>query len=256
AIDPMEILRQHFETQFEPLPVREPVIEHKYVEEHSDHEFSSGEWEGFSDDENGPEIVEHNYSEHENRISLEISKAEAKAFMSSKFPKNLDAKVATPSTGKKSKKNDQDSINDTEDATSEAENLKKDMALQRLLRESHLLDSTSTSFEATGKNRLKAIESRLESLGGKPRAGQKMSMALKKGIDEKKSEREKKRRAEARENGIVLEKEERKSKTVVKRDRGFAPLVGKFKGGALVLSQHDVKSIEGHNNDGRRKNGR
>lgn len=66
--------------------------------------------------------------------------------------------------------------------------------------------------------------------------------------------REKRREQRAIEAGVVLgkkavtnedkrrrEKEERKRR----QDRGFGPSVGKFRGGALVLSKRDVREIEG-----------
>ena len=66
---------------------------------------------------------------------------------------------------------------------------------------------------------------------------------------------EAKRRAEAKENGIVLEKEERKRVGgKAKRERGVGgAAVGRFKGGTLVLSKKDVASITG---GGRGKGGR
>ena len=139
-------------------------------------------------------------------------------------------------------------------------NLKNDLALQRLLRESHLLEGgRDGSLEATGVARLKALNFRIEALGGKRDvAPQKMAMNIKKGIEGKKFEREKKRRKEAKEAGIVLEKE---VKVVKKRKRtGMAgvdnPGVGRFKDGALVLSKRDVESITGGNGGGRGKGGK
>lgn len=80
-MNPMEILRQHFESQFEPLPIMEPVMEHRCVEEYTDDEFSTDEWTGFSDDERVLEVVEYNFSERQKSVPLEISGAETKAFM-------------------------------------------------------------------------------------------------------------------------------------------------------------------------------
>jgi len=52
------------------------------------------------------------------------------------------------------------------DDASEAANLKKDLELQRFLKESHLLES-STDHIFTGKNRHKATDLRLQALGSK-----------------------------------------------------------------------------------------
>lgn len=68
------------------------------------------------------------------------------------------------------------------------------------------------------------------------------------GIIAKKTEREDKRRKEARENGIILEKAGlgTKRKNEGKRDRGIGgPAVGKFSGGTLRLSKKDIFNIEG-----------
>lgn len=72
-------------------------------------------------------------------------------------------------------------------------------------------------------------------------------MAHRRGIAAKQSERENKRRKEARENGIILEKAKLgKESSDGKRDRGVgAPGVGKFAGGTLKLSKKDIFSIEG-----------
>jgi hypothetical protein len=69
----------------------------------------------------------------------------------------------------------------------------------------------------------------------------------------KQSEREGKRRKEARENGIILEKAKNGIKKAGdgKRDRGVgAPGIGKFSGGTLKLSKQDIFSIEGSGGSG------
>lgn len=131
----------------------------------------------------------------------------------------------------------------------EAANLKKDLALQRLLAESHLLDpSNFTSI--SGNNRHKATDLRLQSLGARTSILKqvKMPMSHRKGITAKKNEHEEKRRREARENGIILEKIKGNTKRQRerKRDRGIGgPGVGKFSGGTLKLGRKDIIDIEG-----------
>lgn len=63
----------------------------------------------------------------------------------------------------------------------------------------------------------------------------------------KATEREGKRRREAKENGIVLEKVKKAVTTgEPRRERSIgAPGVGRFSGGMLKLSKRDVASIEG-----------
>lgn len=135
-----------------------------------------------------------------------------------------------------------------DDDSSEAANLKKDLALQRLLTESHLLES-ATNPTLSGNNRHRATDLRLRTLGAKTSIlkQEKMPMSHRKGMIAKRMEREEKRRREAKENGIILEKTNvSKKNSDVKRDRGVgAPGVGKFSGGTLKLSKKDISDIEG-----------
>jgi hypothetical protein len=134
------------------------------------------------------------------------------------------------------------------DDLDEAANVRKDLALQRLLAESHLLDSSS-NISISGVNRHKATDLRIQSLGAKTSIlrQEKMPISHRKGIISKQSEREEKRRREARENGIILEKARSgiKVRKVVRRDRGIGPGVGKFSSGTLQLSKKDIFDIEG-----------
>ena len=74
-------------------------------------------------------------------------------------------------------------------------------------------------------------------------------MAQRKHMELKARTTEAKRRADAREAGIVLERENKKStgkKVEKKRERGVGgPSIGKFRGGTLSLSKKDVRSITG-----------
>lgn len=124
-------------------------------------------------------------------------------------------------------------------------NLKNDLALQRLINESHLLHPSSRQ-DTTHKQ--KVLDMRLQSLGSKTSFMQqeKMPMSHRKGMIAKAADREDLRRREAKENGVILEKP-KKQKTNVepKRLRGMGgPAVGKFKGGTLSLSEKDVMSIK------------
>ena len=122
-------------------------------------------------------------------------------------------------------------------------NLKNDLALQRLIRESHLLDPGKSK-----PSREKLTEARIKSLGTKKNILQqdKMPMSHRIGIAQKASAREDKRRREARENGVVLEKEQHAARSRARRERGIGwPAVGKFRGGTLNLSRKDVAAIKG-----------
>lgn len=80
-------------------------------------------------------------------------------------------------------------------------------------------------------------------------------MHMRKGITAAAVEREAKRRREAKESGVILEREtgKKKKKTSTKRDgrggggggNGFGPAVGRLKGAELRISERDVRKIEG-----------
>ncbi|RFU32877.1 hypothetical protein B7463_g3477, partial [Scytalidium lignicola] len=233
--DAQEIFRRHFEAQFKPLPTVKRKAVRPIEVESADEDNASEEtdWEGISADEGDVQVVEHT----EKKVEIpRMSKTELKAFMSSK-PIKTGEEISNVK-GKASK-------DDEEDAATEALNLKNDLALQRLLAESHLLDS---SFTHTSKNRHKATDLRIQALGAKTSIlkQEKMPMAHRKGIIAKEKEREEQRRAEAKANGIILEKAKVKPQGKPQRDRGVdAPGVGKFRGGMLKLSKKDIHDIEG-----------
>jgi len=126
--------------------------------------------------------------------------------------------------------------------------LKNDLALQRLLKESHLLDPTSR-LDPSGANRHKAIDLRLQSLGSKGSilAQEKMPLAHRKGITAKAAAKEQTRRREAKVNGIILERVVKMKKGGdQRRERGVGgPGIGKFRGGTLKLSKRDINEIQG-----------
>lgn len=198
-----------------------------------------------------PQVVEFDASRDPLAVGTKLPKSILKSFMSSKPPSILPSAVVEAKV--KGRKPVLDNSTEDEDPTTEASLLKNDLALQRLLRESHLLDASSATLEATGKNRLKALESRVQALGGKDITVQKHPMIARKGMDAAKRVKEEKRRKHAKEAGIVLEKEVRVKKMSERertRDRGFGPSVGRFKGGTLVLSKRDVMDIEGRTGSG------
>lgn len=131
-----------------------------------------------------------------------------------------------------------------EEDKSEKLNLKNDLALQRLINESHLLEKAKNG--TLSGQRQKITEMRLQSLGSKGSilAQEKMPMSHRKGIVAKAKEKESTRRAEAKENGIILERTTKVKKAEERRTRGVGgPSVGSFKGGTLKLSKGDVSNI-------------
>lgn len=233
-----DALRRHFESQFKPLEPRAPAATRvdKVGPAPDEDEFS--EWSGLSESsEDGIEIVQVT----DNTIAERTSREERKAFMTARPPTVAataqDKQVQNRKAGKTDSHNDGD-----------AENLKNDLALQRLLQESHLLDPHA-SLSLAGNNRHKAADLRLQQLGAKGSilTQAKMPMSHRRGIVTKAKEREVTRRRDARENGVILEKAKitktQKSKT---RERGIGnPTVGKFQGGILKLSKRDVADITG-----------
>lgn len=147
-----------------------------------------------------------------------------------------------------------------EDDESEVTNLKHDLDLQRLLKESHLLEQAKVS-SVPGSHRHKAVDMRMQTLGSKDSlfTQEKMPLSHRRGIAAKAVSREALRRREAKENGIILEKVTGRSKpNGVRRQRAVdVPAVGRFRGGTLKLSKHDVLDIQGSGQSGkRRKKGR
>ncbi|KAL7960832.1 hypothetical protein V8C34DRAFT_275853 [Trichoderma compactum] len=287
--DAQEIFRRHFEAQFLPLP--EAKRKAKAVEEEDGSEDGSeddgdgsgsegGEWDGLSNEEDDDEVeddedeeedededdtpviqvVDHSVSQAP--ATSTMSKRELKAFMSSRPPDQTSPPkpTAQPSFSKSSAAL-------PEDAPSL---LAQDLELRRLIAESHLLQtnkplslaaalSTTSSPNAqpkafsSGRVRQKALDMRIQALGSKTSIlkQDKMPMHMRKGINAAVVEREAKRRREAKETGVILERETGKKK---RRDRkssggggggGFGPAVGRLKGAELRISERDVKKIEG-----------
>ena len=140
---------------------------------------------------------------------------------------------------------------DADEDKTESSNLKHDIALQRLLKESHLLDpsnSSGASMVPEGKSRLQALDMRLKDLGAKQSILEQVNMPIahRKGIQAKATSRATNRRKDAAENGVILERFKAAPKVEERRERGNdGPAVGKFKNGTLKLSARDVKAIEG-----------
>lgn len=244
-----DVFRRYFEARFLPLDIPARVTDRsaETVEINEDDETadlqSDSEWSGFSDgdEDNKVEVVEYKDS----RIALDdaMDKKARKAFMNSKPP----CFPAESTTARSKPKQDRDGK--AEDKNTDAEDLKNDLALQRLLKESHLLESAS-ELAPSGKNRHRALDLRMQALGSKTSiyAQQNMPSSHRRGIKAKATSKEERRRREARENGIILEKPAFKPKnnSDKRRERGVGgPSVGKFAGGTLKLNKRDLSAIQG-----------
>ncbi|KAL8926751.1 MAG: hypothetical protein Q9208_002825 [Pyrenodesmia sp. 3 TL-2023] len=240
-----QLLKQHFEARFEPLEADNPVLEKTGAsDEDTESDVSEGAWTGLSEDGRQADALVVDYQNFE-RPRADVSKEELKLFMSTKPP--IQSSVLST--------NNQVAIEPAEDAVSEAANLKKDLALQRLLEESHLLDPTS-SLAPQGRNRHKALDIRQQALGSKSSMyhQKNMPLAQRKGILAKSAERDTSRRREAKENGVILEKATKSKSREPKRQRGIgAPTVGKFSRGMLTLSKKDLSNIVGRPKKSKRR---
>ncbi|KAI0481418.1 hypothetical protein F4859DRAFT_474623 [Xylaria cf. heliscus] len=276
-------LARFFEAEFKPLiPTTKstptPAPETAAVESDSDSDADAGSWDGFSEDEaeDGAEdgdsstpptvieVVSHTEAYATTTTTNALDRRESRAWLSSRPP--LATEASSFSTSKKGK-----TATAEEDAPSL---LKNDLALQRLLAESHLFSSaaaksgggsrdgdpgTNNTTEHVGRNRHLATDLRLSALGSKASIyrQEKMPMAFRKGIQAAAEGREAKRRREARENGIVLERPGggggalgKKGVVAGKKRKGpsravDAPAVGRLNGGMLRLGKRDIADIEG-----------
>lgn len=107
--------------------------------------------------------------------------------------------------------------------------------------------ASSSSSSAAGRVRNKATDLRIQALGSSLSIFKqdKMPMKMRKGIVAAAAAREAKRRREARESGIVLEREP----SGTRRERGRMaavdrPGVGRLRGAELRLSDRDVETIK------------
>ncbi|KAL9000000.1 MAG: hypothetical protein Q9169_001245 [Polycauliona sp. 2 TL-2023] len=244
-----EILRRNFENTFEPLEsCGSSPAENTYLNDAIASEDDQNGWSGFSEEDASDNDAVIVHYEDTAKTRAGFPKDDLKSFMGAK-PPIQDLKPVSSSKRRTTKSPN------PEEAATDAADLKKDLALERLLQESHLLDPIS-SLTPSGRNRHKALDVRQQALGSKASvfAQKKMPLAQRKGIVAKSMEREEKRRREAKEGGIILEKAVKSRVKDPKRDRGIgAPSVGKFSRGMLTLSKRDVSSIVGPTKKSKRR---
>jgi len=231
-----DIFRKAFEAKYKPLSVETPVVPEAVVE--SEDELDDDEdWDGLSEDDGESDATTQVQIVEVGNIAMPegLTKAEQKAFMSAKVPSS-----APKSAIKKLKA----AVSEEDDA-GEKMNLKNDLELHRLINESHLLHPDA---KVSNNHRQKVLDMRLQALGSKSSIlkQEKMPMSHRKGIIAKAADKESRRRQEAKENGIILEKAAKVKKAPEQRTRGVgAPAIGKFKGGTLKLNKKDLADIRG-----------
>lgn len=311
AEEAQAILRRHFEAKFKPLspshaptkPDASTVEDLRSDSDDDDDDASEASWSGISGAEDSEAGMDSDSDSEEEEIEVVsytnnttttsnlngLSKREAKAYLSSRVPSALISSSSTTTTTTTQNQNQKSSStgNGGADEDDAPTLLKNDLALQRLLTESHLFSNskansdsnnnnnnttTTTTTEHTGRNRHLATDLRLGALGSKRSiyAQQKMPMSVRKGIAGAATDRETRRRREARESGVVLERKSGTGATAAWL-RGFgggaggkdrrrsggggggggqkgavdAPAVGKLRNGMLTLSKRDVSEIQG-----------
>ncbi|EFY93359.1 hypothetical protein MAC_00597 [Metarhizium acridum CQMa 102] len=262
--DANELLRRHFEARFQPLEERPSSTKAEQQAAEGDSNEDS-EWGGLSNDDAADSNDEEEFddaedvSEHESgddvpSLPLHHPPEPTDASQSSRPPDQ----TATPNPVQPAVSSKSSTL--PEDAPSL---LKQDLELRRLLAESHLLaphaatkslSSVSSSNAAqpksfaAGRTRQKATDLRVQALGSKVSIHKqdKMPMHMRKGMAAAADAREAKRRREAKENGIILERETGKQRRARgRRSDVDRPGVGRLKGAELRISERDVKRIEG-----------
>ncbi|KAI8870715.1 hypothetical protein GQ42DRAFT_162508 [Ramicandelaber brevisporus] len=205
-----------------------------------------------------------------------MSKAERKAFMSSKISKVADTKKpassSNKSSGKRNRTDDSGSIESAEDG-------KYDRELSSLLTTSKLLEKYK-SDKLVGKDRLRANQQKLIELGVKAPKAQKMPRTHLYGKIAHRRERAEKTVERARERGILTDsmkkdimararvvsagvadkdsmREAKYSKNGVRKvkwsEKGLNTSGGTYKNGTLHIPKSKINEIE---NLGKRKGGR
>lgn len=202
-----------------------------------------------------------------------MTKREMRAYLSSRPPDAVStAAGGSTSVKARSKQKHQQGGDGNDDPQNEDSRslLASDLELQRLISESHILSATNPFNAASsgahapskafseGRTRALTTDLRLRKLGSSSSIfkQQKMPMAMRKGIAGAKASREEKRRREAKENGIILERERpdegASGKKARRKQQGSRrsdlpvdmPGMGRMKGGELRLSKRDVRAVE------------
>lgn len=284
------LFQRAFEKKFKPLPKTEKPanqedtpsseIDDEDDDEDDDSEESGSEnsededddWSGISEGEEETiskpqiEIVEDRTF---SRPLTAEEKRLKKQFMTAKIPSTPKYPIPHKPSATAPTKADPDG-----EGQDGSDNLQNDLALQRLLKESHLLDANTFSANGSGSSapegaaRLRALDMRIRDLGGKKSHmdQERMPIAFRKGMVAKAGQREDKRRTEAKENGIILERFGAKSAGGAgaatrgggkERKRGGTvgiggPDIGTYRGATLRLSKNDIKGIEGSGKRGGR----
>lgn len=287
-LDLLQAHGQQFLNSFDhsQLPRKRQRLEESHEEpENKDFE----EWRGFSNaavstypsEENNDDDTPHEYddgftassstkmldvvvfSDSRQKPSEQFSKAQKKAFMSSKVAKVTSIREADGAPHR-----DEDTQNDHEDIS----NAQNDALLHRLVHTKLLSGSLNPALNLTHAQRDKALSGRVLELAGKTKLGKgetairaaernKASKRVREGLLRKKDEREKQQLEEAKNLGNyhpTLKKlfdASSGSSERQRRVRGLGMGVGKFSGGTLKLSKQEINSVTGRGVHGAARHG-
>ncbi|KAI9255602.1 hypothetical protein BDA99DRAFT_562124 [Phascolomyces articulosus] len=186
---------------------------------------------------NGPDIVVFDDS----TLSKQTvdDRVDRKSFMQS----SKISKAETLSNGNQPKKMTEKEQQDEE------ENQKRDFELNQLLATSKLLEDYQKD-EMTGKERRKHMMDKLETLGVKKMSNPNMPLAIHKGMQEKKRERDQKRLQEAKNLGLYdkslkhLYTSTTNKKKERNRDPGITNGVGKMRGATLHIGKNELAQMQ------------
>ncbi|KAJ3559839.1 hypothetical protein NM688_g91 [Phlebia brevispora] len=245
----------------------------KVEDSRSDDSEADEEWNGFSDstteeeegiDDEEP-ISDTRSPNHPNVIvfsdptskaassSKIVSRAQEKAFMSSKV-----SKLTANDVSQKARAEDSDDEDDDE-----MTNAQNDALLHRLVHTQILSGSLNTELDLTPAQRRKALAGRVMEIAGGAKLGKgesavrakehnKNTKRIREGLLAKQKERRQKELEEAKNMGNYhpalkqLFGEDSSAKPKQKRERGLKMGVGSFAGGVLRLSQSEIASVAGH----------
>lgn len=204
------------------------------------------------------------FSDSRQKPSEQFSKAQKKAFMSSKVARvtSITEADGTPH------RDEDDTQNDHEDIS----NAQNDALLHRLVHTKLLSGSLNPALNLTHAQRDKALSGRVSELAGKTKLGKgevairaaernKASKRVREGLLRKKDEREKQQLEEAKNLGNyhpTIKKLFDASSGLSDRQRrvrGLGMGVGKFSGGTLKLSKEEINSVTGRGVHGTAKHG-
>lgn len=208
------------------------------MEEYEHYNEESEEEDSGSESDEGPVVVKH----VESGFKVEASKQDKKLFLSSKAP--IQEAKPEPKRRQNASEPDED----------ERQNLDNDLALQRLIKESHILadaglSGVDISTGVIGKARHKTLDSRLDDLGLKKKKEGQMPMKMRQALSAHQQKRKDRHVAQAKEAGIILARSataKESKKKPAKRERGLKiNSVGRETKHGIIISKSEIAKYSG-----------